>query len=114
MLSAYSYEAALAAYRDGAEWHAELLPYLKQNHDLLLETISQMKGLKMLPSEATYLAWIDTRDTGLTDAPKRLEAAGVGINDGTIFDRPGFIRLNFACTRTTLEEVLQRMKTVFG
>ncbi|AEI50959.1 MalY/PatB family protein [Runella slithyformis] len=113
MLSSYAYEAALAAYRDGAEWHAELLTYLKGNHDLLLETVNQMTGIKMRPLEATYLAWIDVRGTGLTDVPKRLEEAGVGINDGAIFGEPGFIRLNFACTRATLEEVLRRMKTVF-
>ena len=40
MLSAYAYEAALAAYRDGASWHEELLEYLKANHDLLLETVN--------------------------------------------------------------------------
>lgn len=113
MLSSYAYEGALAAYRDGAAWHAELLTYLKGNHDLLLNTVNQMKGVKMRPLEATYLAWIDVRDTGLTDVPKRLEEAGVGINDGAIFGEPGFIRLNFACTRATLVEVLRRMKTVF-
>lgn len=114
MLSAYAYEAALAAYRDGAEWHSGLLTYLKANHDLLLETVNQMKGVKMRPLEATYLAWIDVRDTELTDVAKRLEEAGIGINDGSIFGQPGFIRLNFACTRATLEEVLRRMKTVFS
>jgi cystathionine beta-lyase len=71
LLSAYAYEAALAAYRDGAEWHAELLTYLKGNHDLLLKSVNQMKGVKMRPLEATYLAWIDVRDTGLTDVAKR-------------------------------------------
>ena len=114
LLSAYAYEAALAAYRDGAEWHAELLTYLKGNHDLLLKSVNQMKGVKMRPLEATYLAWIDVRNTGLTDVAKRLEEAGVGINDGSIFGQPGFIRLNFACTRANLEEVLRRMKTVFA
>ncbi|MFN8348715.1 MAG: PatB family C-S lyase [Spirosomataceae bacterium] len=113
MLSSYAYEAALAAYRDCAEWHAELLVYLKANHDFLLEAVNQMKGVKMLPLEATYLAWIDVRDTGLPDVAKRLEDAGVGINDGSIFGQPGFVRLNFACPRATLEEVVRRMKTVF-
>lgn len=113
MLSAYAYEAALAAYRDGAEWHAALLAYLKVNHNLLLDAVNQMKGVKMRPLEATYLAWIDVRDTGLSDVAKRLEEAGVGINDGAIFGQPGFIRLNFACTRATLEEVIRRMKAIF-
>lgn len=113
MLSAYSYEAALAAYRDGAEWHANLLEYLKSNHDFLLNEVNQMKGLKMLPLEATYLAWIDARGSGINDVAKRLEAAGVGINDGAIFGQAGFFRLNFACTKATLQEVIVRMRTVF-
>jgi len=114
MLSAYSYEAALAAYRDGAEWHTELLTYLKQNHDLLLAGVNKMKGLKMLPLEATYLAWIDTRDSGIPDVAKKLEEAGVGISSGEQFDGADFIRLNFACSRATLMEVIQRMRSVFG
>lgn len=114
MLSAYSYEAALAAYRDGAEWHANLLEYLKSNHDFLLNEVNQMKGLKMLPLEATYLAWIDARGSGISDVAKRLEVVGVGINDGAIFGQAGFFRLNFACTKATLQEVVVRMKTVFA
>lgn len=114
MLSTYAYEAALAAYRDSAEWHAQLLQYLRANHDYLMAEVNQMKGLQMRPLEATYLAWIDTRDTGMSDVSKRLEAAGVGVNDGSIFGQEGFFRLNFACTRATLEEVVRRMKTVFG
>jgi cysteine-S-conjugate beta-lyase len=114
MLSAYAYEAALAAYRDGAEWHANLLEYLKSNHDFLLNEVNQMKGLKMLPLEATYLAWIDARESGISDVAKRLEAAGVGINDGAIFGQAGFFRLNFACTKATLQEVIVRMRTVFA
>lgn len=114
MLSAYAYEAALAAYRDSTEWYIALLSYLRGNHDYLINEINQMNGLKMLPLEATYLAWIDVRGTGLTEVSKRLEAAGVGVNDGTIFGQEGFFRLNFACTRATLEEVVARMKKVFG
>lgn len=113
MLSAYAYEAALAAYRDGAAWHDELLDYLRQNHQFLLNEINQLKGMKMVPLEATYLAWIDTRESGITDFAQKLEAVGVGVSDGVQFDGAGFIRLNFACPRATLEEVVRRIKTVF-
>lgn len=113
MIPSYSYSAALAAYRDGAEWHQELLTYLRANHELLLNAVNQMKGLKMVPLEATYLAWIDARETGIPDYVERLEAAGVGVNAGKMYDGDGFFRLNFACTRTNLEEVIKRMKTVF-
>ena len=113
MLSAYAYEAALAAYRDGAAWHEELLDYLRQNHQYLLTEINQLKGMKMVPLEATYLAWIDTRESGIADFAQKLEAVGVGVSDGVQFDGAGFIRLNFACPRATLEEVVRRIKTVF-
>ena len=113
MLSAYAYEAALAAYRDGAAWHDELLDYLRQNHQFLLNEINQLKGMKMVPLEATYLAWIDTRESGIADFAQKLEAVGVGVSDGVQFDGAGFIRLNFACPRATLEEVVRRIKTVF-
>ncbi|WP_428661176.1 MalY/PatB family protein [Runella sp.] len=112
-VSGHAYEAALASYRDGAEWHKELLVYLRQNYKLVDQAVQECKGLKMLPVEATYLAWIDIRQTGMSDAIQRLEKAGVGVSDGIQFDGEGFIRLNFACPRSRLEEVLRRMKTVF-
>ena len=69
--------------------------------------------MKMVPLEATYLAWIDTRESGITDFAQKLEAVGVGVSDGVQFDGAGFIRLNFACPRATLEEVVRRIKTIF-
>jgi cysteine-S-conjugate beta-lyase len=113
MIPPYSFEAALAAYRDGAEWHADLLRYLKTNHDYLLAEINQMKGLTMVPLEGTYLAWIDARQSGISDYVEKLEAAGVGVSPGKMFDGDGFFRLNFACTMATLVEVVKRIKTVF-
>jgi cystathionine beta-lyase len=89
------------------------LSYLRANHAYLLKEINAIEGLEMLPLEATYLAWIDTRKSGITEVAKKLEAAGVGINDGTMFGKTGFIRLNFACPRSILEEVINRLKTVF-
>jgi len=113
MLSSYAYEAALAAYRDGEEWHQELLEYLRQNHQFLLSEINQIQGLTMLPLEATYLAWIDARESGIENFAQKLEEVGVGVSDGVQFDGAGFIRLNFACPKATLEEVVRRIKTIF-
>ena len=113
MIPPYSYQAALAAYKNGEEWLQELLVYLRSNHDFLLQSVAEMKGLKMVALEATYLAWIDARETGMTDVVERLEAAGVGVNAGKMYDGEGFFRLNFACTRANLEEVVKRMKTIF-
>ena len=59
--------------------------------------------------EATYLAWLDARESGRDDAPAACLAAGVGLFDGADFGAPGFLRLNFACRRTVLEDALERL-----
>jgi cystathionine beta-lyase len=109
MINALGYVAALVAFRDCADWHAALLDYLRGNRDLVANTISQIPNLSMAPLEATYLAWIDVRKAGIKNPIEFLEAGGIGLQDGADFDGPGFVRLNFGCPRSTLQEALKRM-----
>ena len=104
------YTAALAAYRDSEPWRQALLAYLRGNRDLLLREVAGMPGLRTWPVEATYLAWIDARGLGVPDPAAFFEGAGVGLSDGAPFGAPGYVRLNFGCPRSLLEEALQRMK----
>ena len=113
MLSEYAYEAALAAYQDCEEWRQDLLTYLRRNHDFLLTEINQLNGCKMLPLQATYLAWVDVQAAGIEDVVGKLEAAGVGVMDGQIFGLGGHIRINLGCTFEVLQEAVRRLKTVF-
>ncbi|MCK9260004.1 MAG: PatB family C-S lyase [Azoarcus sp.] len=101
--------ATEAAYRDGGPWRAALLDYLCANRARVLEAVAAMPGLSTTSPEATYLAWIDCRGAGLDDPATFFEAAGVGLSDGRGFGLPGFVRLNFGCTRATLDEALGRM-----
>jgi cystathionine beta-lyase len=59
--------------------------------------------------EATYLAWIDARELGVSDPHAFFEQAGVGLSNGAEFGVPGFVRLNFGCSRATLELAFDRM-----
>jgi len=104
------YVAARAAYEKGAEWHRALLAYLRGNRDLVEREVSTMPGLTIAHVEATYLAWIDARQTGIADPARFFEAAGVGLSDGADFGSPGFLRLNFGCSRSLLVEALERMR----
>ena len=104
------YTAALAAYRDGEEWRQALLAYLRGNRDLVEKEVNAMPGLSMTHVEATYLAWIDASATGITDPARFFEEAGVGFSDGADFGAPGFLRLNFGCSRSLLVEALGRMR----
>lgn len=113
MPSAYAYQAALAAYRDCNEWHEQLLAYLRKNHDYVLQEMNAINGFSMQPLEATYLAWIDTRENEIENITEILENAGVGISDGGFFfDGKGFIRLNFGTQMRRLEAAVWRMRKV--
>ena len=104
------YTAAQAAYRHGEEWRQALIVYLRGNRNLVAEEVKKMPGLSMARVEATYLAWIDVRSAGIEQPGRFFEQAGVGLSDGADFDAPGFVRLNFGCSRPLLAEALQRMK----
>ncbi len=110
MVNTLGFTAALAAYRHGGGWHAALLDYLRKNRDTVTTAVSGMPGLAMTPIEATYLAWIDIRATGLSEPVAFFEAAGVGLSDGREFGGPGYVRLNFGCPRRVLLTALGRMQ----
>lgn len=103
------YIATLAAYRDGKEWQVALLDYLRGNRDLVEREIGRIPALRIWHAEATYLSWIDARALPIDNAQEFLEEAGVGLYDGALFGAPGFLRLNFACPRSLLEQALERI-----
>jgi cysteine-S-conjugate beta-lyase len=111
------YVGALAAYRDGQEWLGQCLHYIEANRDFLYQfAATNMPQIGISPMEGTYLAWLDCRQAGIAaDVPPGkffLEEAKVALNEGAAFGTggEGFIRLNFGCPRTILEEALGRMK----
>jgi cystathionine beta-lyase len=104
------YVATMAAYRDGRAWQLALLDYLRGNRALVEQAIRGMRGLRTWHVEATYLAWIDARELGVESPLEFFEDAGVGLHDGALFGTPGFLRLNFACPRTLLEQALERIR----
>jgi cystathionine beta-lyase len=113
-MSVLGYVAMLTAYREGRPWLDALLLYLQSNRDFLVRSVAErLPGISMCEPEGTYLAWLDCRTSKLPDNPKRffLEQARVALNGGASFGRggEGFVRLNFGCPRSILEEALDRM-----
>lgn len=100
-----------AALREGEPWRRELMAYLRGNRDYLMERINSIPGLHMYPCEATYLAWVDARETGIEE-PREffLKHAGVHFNDGEPFSAKGFFRVNFGCPRANLVEAFDRVE----
>ncbi len=113
------YAAALAAYQHGQDWLDELLVYLAANRDFVVDFVTQqLPMLRTTVPNATYLAWLDCRETGINGNPQQffLKEAKVALNSGADFgaDGKGFVRLNFGCPRATLEQALQQMKTALS
>lgn len=113
-VNALGLEATRAAYADARPWLIELLAYLQGNRDYLLEAVrSRLPGITLHTPQSTYLAWLDCSALGLED-PQRffLEEAKVALSAGTEFGAAcqQFVRLNFGCPRSTLEEGLARME----
>ncbi|MGE5472073.1 MAG: MalY/PatB family protein [Bacteroidota bacterium] len=103
--------ATEAAYRDGGDWHRQLIAYLAGNRDRVESVIDAIPGVDTSHVEATYLSWIDVRPLGLAEPVAHFEAHGLGLSDGADFGAAGWLRLNFGCRRATLDEALQRFAT---
>ena len=109
-INPFGYTATLAALSQGDDWLAAMNRYLCGNRDYLLEELNAIKGLQMLPLESTFLAWVDVSELKLEDPCAFFEAAGVGLSPGSNFNDTNFLRLNFGCARSVLEEAVKRIK----
>ena len=108
-----------AAYNESEDWINELMPYIADNYALLKDTFAkEVPNYEVLKLEGTYLAWIDIRKSGLTAnalTEKLLREGKVQVNSGVIYsknDGEGYIRINLACPRATLQEGLKRIVDV--
>ncbi len=110
--------AAKAAYTGGGAWLSGALEYLQGNRDRVTAFAeTYLPGGAYVAPEGTYLAWLDLGGLALGDELyDRLLACGVGLNEGR-HNGPGgdgFARLNFATSRTIVDEALGRLKTGLG
>lgn len=118
--NSFGYIMATAAYSpEGAEWLDALVAYLDGNRKAFDEGVNAIPGLKSMPLEATYLAWVDFSGTGMTreEFTARVEKdAGICINYGTVFGEGGddFLRFNLAMPRAQILEAVERLKKAFG
>ncbi len=112
--------ATEAAYTQGSDWLDALLVYLETGLAIVREQLAPISDkLRLIPQEATYLAWIDCRGTGMSDeelATTFAEQARVYPESGPLYgpEGTGFIRLNFACPHHILTTALTRITQTFA
>ena len=111
----FAYVATQAAYENGREWRKQMLEYVQENIDFVVEFLKQnIPQVKPMIPDATYLIWLDCKDLGMeTDDLQSffVHKAGLGLNKGTIFGAGGeyHLRLNSACPRSILEKAMTQL-----
>ena len=114
--NAFSLTAMEAAFNEGEEWLTQLLPYISDNFDFVVNYCKEhIPQIKTYAPDATYLMWLDCRDLGLTNDQLHdfmIHKAKLGLNDGCSFGRSlhGFMRLNAACPRSILEKAMHQLE----
>lgn len=106
--------AGTAAYTAGRQWLESVIEYLDGNRRLLAELVEQhLPGVRMRMPEATYIALLDFRETGLTGdlGAWFREHAGVAMTDGAACGTAGigYARFIFAMPRPVLRTAIERM-----
>ena len=111
---------ATAAYSpEGAAWVDDLVGYLDENRKLFDAAIHDIPGLRSMPLESTYLAWVDFSGTGMgrEEFTQRVEQdAQIAVNHGPTFGKGGesYLRFNIATPRARVEEACDRLRRAFA
>ncbi|MCD8324392.1 MAG: pyridoxal phosphate-dependent aminotransferase [Clostridiales bacterium] len=114
--NSFASAVSIAAFTEGGEWLDVLRAYISENRKRVGEYIeNEIPSIRLVPSEATYLLWLDC-----TDVWKKKEnlaafirkETGLYLSNGAAYGKTGegFLRMNIACPRSTLEDGLQRLK----
>ena len=110
--------AAIAAWEEGTPWLEAVIEYLRHNRDRVVAKFADVPGITCRSPQATYLAWLDMRASGLGDDPSAAiaERANVTLLPGPDFGPAGngHARLNFATTAAVLDEALDRIAALFA
>jgi len=99
---------------------AEMTVAFKRRHDLLVDGLNKIPGIKCLPGDGTFYAFPDVSglvsklgvkdDLALSDL--LLQKALVALVPGSAFGAPGHMRLSFATSDEILRKSLERIAAI--
>ena len=119
-ISPFAIIALQKAYNEGETWLQAMLRYVYANYDSVRDYVYQnIPGMRVLPLEGTYLAWVDCREMlgwrgqAVAEFAEALRRdTGVWVQPGTAYgaEGEGFVRINLATTRALLAEGMRRIR----
>lgn len=109
-----------AAYSpEGAAWVDAQIAHLDANRRLFDTGVNAIPGVRSLPLQSTYLAWVDFSGTGMAfeefDARVR-NTARIAASPGPGFGTGGesFLRFNLATSHARVAEAVERLQKAFA
>lgn len=114
--NSFAIQATIAAFTKGKEWLYEARAYIQNNKQIARDYIHEhIKEVYVVPSEATYLLWIDCHEVcqnSIELVAYIRSSTGLYVCDGFEYGENGkhFIRINVACPLARLQDGLVRLK----
>ncbi len=118
--NSFGLHMATAAYSpEGAAWVDALMAYLDENRRIFDAGMNAIPGVRSMPLEATYLAWVDFSGLGMQPAEfiRRIEKdAKIAANHGHSFGLGGAqsMRFNIAAPRAQIVDAVARLQRAFA
>ncbi|MDH5407409.1 MAG: pyridoxal phosphate-dependent aminotransferase [Gammaproteobacteria bacterium] len=113
--------AAQAALEGDQTCIATMLETFKTRHDMVVEGLNKIEGVRCLPSQGTFYAFpdvqeminnIDGVETDVDLAEHLIEQAGIALVPGSAFGAPGHMRLSYATSTENLQQALERLMKI--
>ncbi|MCH5193743.1 MAG: pyridoxal phosphate-dependent aminotransferase [Oscillospiraceae bacterium] len=113
--NAFAVQAAIAAFTEGGEWLDQLRQYIYENKQLVGEFLeNNIPQIKLVPSEATYLLWLDCSGFGMDSKELAVHIrreTGLFLSNGVQYGSgENFLRMNVACPKQIVLDGLERLK----
>lgn len=115
-INLFGITAMEAAYSCCDNWIKGLVAYLEDNRNYVAEFIrSRIPIIDFYLPQGTYLLWLDFSKLKMDSTELKtfiIKEARLGLDDGIKFGigSERYMRLNFACPRTLLQEAMRRLE----
>ena len=114
-----AFTAMEAAYTYGDKWVDEVVAYISDNVRYVQQQVRDfMPKVKLSHHEGTFLMWLDLRCLGMSSDELTVTLGreyGIGLGNGAHYGKQcdGFMRMNIACPRSTLEKGVAALKKCY-
>lgn len=115
----FAYNTVEAAYNHGEQWLEQMMKYVEENVKYTLDFLREnTPKIKFIVPQASYLIFLDCRQLGMSQTKLVdffIKDVKLLLNDGATFGKEGkgFMRLNLAYPRQTIEKALNQLKEAY-